>query len=651
MKKHLRDYINYNDSHLANSPKDLRTVFNLMFRCKESVIAETTENYRIRRYTYGEVEEQINRSAYALYQKIGATHEYVGLEMENGIEWIVAFWAILKSGNKPYLINCRHPLSLSAEITASLKIKHILGLSPTKLNADYIDYSEIDKKEINIPQDFDLDGLFENEIALSTSATSLHGVVCFYTGREISDQILNAKDILKDSKRMACHYKGSLKQLAFLPFYHVFGLFAVYFWFIFFGRTLVFLPDYSPKSILQTCQKHEVTHIFAVPMLWHTVEKELYEEIKKRGEKQEKKFYKGIKLCTKIQDIAPFLGVKLSQHIMSQVTDELFGKSVRFCISGGSYLKNSAVKLFNGIGYPLHNGYGMSEIGITSVELRHKASERNENSVGRPFSSVEYKISDKGTLLVKGKSICKRMMIDGKEIINDEWFDTGDIMECRNGNYYIKGRMNDVIIGSNGENINPDLLEQMFDLKYADRFSVLGLEKSGEEKLTIVVEISPAVTNEQLDYIINHIKEVNNSLPIASQISEFYFTYDSIASDGAIKVGRQYVIRSISSEKIKLIPFAEIHSHKKSAAFASSEYADRIKKIIASTLSVDESTITDGSHIIHDLGASSLEYFAVLLAIADDFGINNWSEKDTYCYTVKEFCDYLEGHLKNETKS
>ena len=252
MKKYLRDYIDYNDSHLANSSKDLKTVFEIMFRCKDSIIAETTENYRIRRYTYGETEARINRSAYALYQKIGATHKYVGLEMENKIEWIIAFWAILKSGNKPYLINCRHPLALSSQIISSLNIKYVIGTSPTKLKAEYIDFSEISGEDVEIPSDFDLEKLFENEIAISTSATSLHGVVCFYTGREISDQILNAKDILKNSKRMAYHYKGSLKQLAFLPFYHVFGLFAVYFWFIFFGRTLVFLPDYSPKSILQT---------------------------------------------------------------------------------------------------------------------------------------------------------------------------------------------------------------------------------------------------------------------------------------------------------------------------------------------------------------------------------------------------------------
>ena len=54
---------------------------------------------------------------------------------------------------------------------------------------------------------------------------------------------------------------------------------------------------------------------------------------------------------------------------MHEVTDSLFGKSVLFCISGGSYIKEDTLRLINGLGYPLYNGYGMTEAGVTSVEL------------------------------------------------------------------------------------------------------------------------------------------------------------------------------------------------------------------------------------------------------------------------------------------
>ena len=112
-----------------------------------------------------------------------------------------------------------------------------------------------------------------------------------------------------------------------------------------------------------------------------------------QGEKSVKKLQKGLKICTTIQNILPF-GTEISKKIMSEVTDKLFGKSVMFCINGGSYLRDEALYLLNGIGYSLHNGYGMSEIGITSVELGRTPKERNKNSIGKPFDSVEYRINE-----------------------------------------------------------------------------------------------------------------------------------------------------------------------------------------------------------------------------------------------------------------
>ena len=205
MKKVIRDYLDYNYKELKKSPKTLADVFRLMFREKDYIIAETTENYRIRRYTYGEVEKMVNAAAVKLNKRIGATHGYVGLEMENSVEWIVSFWAILKSGNKPYLVNCRHPKELSNKIAKSLDIKYILSMKPAALDFEYISYSEIAPKKGDIEDIASVEGEFENELAIATSATSLQGTVCFYTGMEISEQLLNAKEIIESSKRMAAH--------------------------------------------------------------------------------------------------------------------------------------------------------------------------------------------------------------------------------------------------------------------------------------------------------------------------------------------------------------------------------------------------------------------------------------------------------------
>ena len=208
MNRELKKILRENGGDLTASKKDLKSIFDISFRRENQILCEGNDGYRIYRYTYGQMKKRIIEAASALYARIGATHSYVALEMENSPEWIVAFWAILKTLNVRCTV-CADKSELSPEAIA---VSSLCGEHPA------------------VP-----DEVFENELAFSSSATSMNEVICFYTGYQIAEQVLNFGSIVKENPRMTKHYKGRLKQLAFLPFYHVFGLFAVYFWFTFFG--------------------------------------------------------------------------------------------------------------------------------------------------------------------------------------------------------------------------------------------------------------------------------------------------------------------------------------------------------------------------------------------------------------------------------
>ena len=638
MNRNLRQYIRCNRDALVASPKDLKSIFEIMFRLGENVLCEGNDGFRVYRYTYAQMRQRIVRAAAGLYSQIGATHRYVALEMDNSPEWIVAFWAILMSGNKPYLVNLRYPGSLTGAILKTLEIRYILCTAPGSLEGEYIPVSGLEEATGTVPED-----VFEDELAFSSSATSMNEVICFYRGAQISEQILNFRSIVKECPRIAKHYKGSLKQLAFLPFYHVFGLFAVYFWFTFFGRTLVFLRDYSADTILQTCRRHQVTHIFAVPMLWHTVEKQLRSTLKDRGEKQQKKFEKGLALSNKLQNLLPGIGPELSKRLLKEATSQLFGPSVLFCINGGSYLRDSAMKLLNGLGYCMHNGYGMSEIGITSVELRSRPKYRNLNTVGRPFDSVEYRRDEQGRLQVRGSSLCTRKLVNGQEERLEGWFSTGDNMTCRDGYYSILGRQGDVVIGENGENINPDAVEKLFLLGKAKLLSVLGLPGENGQELSMVVQLSPYATEQTVEAIRQEVYAVNQTLPTASAIRKFYFTTDELAPPTAVKVSRPQLQKKIAEGQVRLVSFAE---HTAAAAEgADSPLMEDVKKIIASVLDVPADTVEATSHIFFDLGGSSIQYFSILTELSKHFEISGYEQTDKYCYTPKEICEYIERRL------
>lgn len=637
MNSNLKKIIQNNRDGLVQSQKRLCDIYELMFSFEENVLCESNDGFRIKKQTYGQIKRQIECAAAALYEKIGASHNFVALEMDNCPEWIVAFWAILKSGNKPYLVNLRYPVSLTSGILKTLDVKYSVCKGESSLETESIDIDSL-SKEGKVPQE-----IFEDEIAFSSSATSMNEVICFYSGYQISEQILNFETIIKLEPRMAKHYKGSLKQLAFLPFYHVFGLFAVYFWFTFFGRTLVFLRDMSADTILKTVKRHEVTHIFAVPVLWHTIEKNILSKAAQGGEKKLNKLQKGIKFTTALQNVLGGFGAEISKVVMHEVTDKLFGRSVMFCINGGSYIKDSALRLLNGIGYSTYNGYGMSEIGITSVELSRKPKQRNKGSIGKPFDSVEYRIDERGILQVRGSSLCTKKLVNGSEVSVDGWFNTGDKMREQNGNFYIDGRLSDIVIGENGENINPDNIEKMFSIDGAMQYSVLGLSDGASQELSLVVQVPKFISEEKLNVIKNAAYEINSTLDSASAIKKFYFTTDDLCPPNAIKVSRVQLIRKIESGEVKLVSFSDMTATAKGGK--DSPFTKEVRSIMASALEVDEEKIGVNDHVFYDIGATSIQYFTLLTRLSERFSISDYKENDKYCYTLKEICEYIEKRI------
>ena len=131
MNNQIKQFLKTNKALLEASEKDFKSIFEIMFRAGENVLCETNDGFRIRKETYGQIRSRICDTAGALYAKIGATGGYVALEMENCPDWIVAFWAILMSGNKPYLVNTRYPESLTESILkTNCEIKFVIIISP-----------------------------------------------------------------------------------------------------------------------------------------------------------------------------------------------------------------------------------------------------------------------------------------------------------------------------------------------------------------------------------------------------------------------------------------------------------------------------------------------------------------------------------------
>ena len=76
------------------------------------------------------------------------------------------------------------------------------------------------------------------------------------------------------------------------------------------------------------------------------------------------------------------------------------------------------------------------------------------------------------------------------------------------------------------------------------------------------------------------------------------------------------------------------------------ELFDKMKKIIAEKLEVEEDKITKESSFRQDLGADSLDTYELVYAIEEEMGINIPDEKANEFETVGDALDFIESQTK-----
>lgn len=627
----LKKLVLKNCTKLENSNRTIEDIYNIIFSHSDNIMAEYNRGNGPEQWSYAQAQRKIEKLSSAIHRLTGYTDKYIGLYAENCVEWLILFWAILRSGNKPYLINLRQPVEFSKGIIDTLDVKLVLyreQIVPFGIEA--VSYSELDKIDAGEPKE---SIVFGNEFAISTNGTTLKEKICIYSGRELCEQILNVRQIADVNLGLIECYRGKIKALAFLPLYHIFGFEAMYLWYAFWGSTFVFLNNLAPETILHTIKRYEVTHIFAVPLLWNSLDKTLRRTISAQDEKTQKKFAAATKLSMKLQSVLPRFGTAVAKLLLKDVRYRLLGDSVRFCISGGSAIKESTLELVNSLGYPLYNGYGMSEIGITSVELSRNVKDRIKGSIGAPFSSVEYRIGEDSKLFVRGKSLCKSIIINGEESDRGDWFDTGDIMRTdKRGCYYISGRISDIVFGDDGENLNPDFSEDAFVLPEALNLSVLGNEDNS--RLMLVVQLPSDMTYEERQKMFTSIIACNDKLSHTYQVREFKYTYEPIMDELSIKVSRAYLKKAIAEGRVILRDFSEKDNTK---AQVNSDVRNILRELFAKVLNKDIGEITDTGHFMNDLGGSSLDYFTLVSEIDRRFGITLGFDNEHFGYSIIDF--------------
>ena len=143
----------------------------------------------------------------------------------------------------------------------------------------------------------------------------------------------------------------------------------------------------------------------------------------------------------------------------------VLGKGLHKIVSGGGYLAPDLAKCYNDIGIKIAQGYGMSEC---SPKISAPDWSRLDKvaSVGKIVKGCELRIVD-GEIQVKSPSVMMGYYKDPEEtaktIVDGGWLRTGDLGYIdEEGFLFFTGRCKNLIILSNGENVAPEQLENLF---------------------------------------------------------------------------------------------------------------------------------------------------------------------------------------------
>ena len=147
------------------------------------------------------------------------------------------------------------------------------------------------------------------------------------------------------------------------------------------------------------------------------------------------------------------------------IADNVFGGNLKIVFNGGAHLDPYYIERFAEYGVNIYEGYGMSE--CSPVISSNLPGDCKPGSIGRPLSNAEISFED-GEILVRGSSVMKgyyQMPEETAETLKDGWLHTGDKGYLdEDGFLFINGRVKNLIILSNGENVSPEEIENKLAL-------------------------------------------------------------------------------------------------------------------------------------------------------------------------------------------
>lgn len=592
--------------------------------------------YKNKEYTY----KDLIREAKYISKVLGIEKgEKVVNFMENRPEFICSFFGIWNSKGVPINIDAGYTAEELEYILTDADPKVIMTSNKNlKVAEEAIKLSGkniriINCDEIKSPEDFEVDEyvIYSPEpedigVLLYTSGTTgkPKGVVLTF------DNLMSNVDAIIEIKMAT----PKDRLLALLPYHHVLPLSINLLMAIHIGTLVVLIDELSASAILGALQKYKITIVVGVPRLWEMIHKGLMEKIK-----SSKIANLLFELCKKVKSVT------LSKIVFKKVHQAL-GGNIRYLVSGGAKLDPNIMDDFKVLGIKVLEGYGLTE--TSPIIAFTRPDDVCIGTVGKTIPGVEVKIADDGELLVKGRNVLKEYYNkpEATKEAKDEngWFHTGDLGKIENGYITIIGRKKEMIVLSNGKNINPIDIENEI-AKGSDLIKEIAVMEHNNHLLALVYPDFKLIKERSIINITETLKwdiidSYNINAPAYRKILEIKIVKDEFPKTKLGKL-RRFMLKDI----LKNLEDGGENAHKERPEDPESK--TREFQTLAQYIKEEKGeNIYPDSHIEIDLGLDSLDIIQLNSFIEKTFGFKIKEEETVDLKVIKDICEYIRKNSK-----
>ena len=302
--------------------------------------------------------------------------------------------------------------------------------------------------------------------------------------------------------------------------------------------------------------------MLGVPLVFEMFHKRIMKAAKNSGKLE--KMQRGLALSKRLK---LYNKPAVVNRLFSDVHENLQA-DIKHFIVGGAPVNPEIIEDFQAMGYPIFQGYGMTE--VSPIIAVNKDRYGKPAAAGLPLPGTQVKIVDKtpsgmGEIVVKSDSVMKGYFEDPEEtaavLSEDGWLATGDYGYFDDeGFLYVTGRKKSVIVTKNGKNIFPEEVEfYLTENDFIEEALVHGVDGGTDKGLIIKAEIYPnyELINEHYgdvgydeicEVVRKAIREANEKLPHFKQVQRFAIRDTEFIKTTTRKVKR-YIKENLESGK------------------------------------------------------------------------------------------------------